>query len=185
MGFFLFSGAGSSTILSNVAPFAASADPAPAPQIYSVKMTGYNAVPSQTDDVPDMTASGVYADADVVAARSVDLADELPFGTVIEIDGPPATSTDPSCGFELVQPMIGYRVIADSMHSRKRDQIDILFHTDSSVSVGGTRRNAATALGICKGVTITVVGHIDIKDMPRSQMQLAQMIGKASFASAK
>ncbi len=181
MGFFILSGTSSSDVLSKTTSFAYAEA---VPQTYAVKMTGYNAVAGQTDGDPHITASGVYSDADVVAARSVDLADELPFGTVIEILGPTATSTDPNCGYALVEPMIGYRVIADSMHPRKREQIDILFHTDSSALVGGTRRNAANALGMCKDINVRVVGQIDIKKMPRSQMELAQMLGRASFASA-
>src|SRR4051812_33253604 len=79
----------------------------------TVKMTAYNALPGQTDSTPDRTSIGAYTDPDIVAARSSDLADELPYGTVIEVV-PAATSTrkDPNCGRETVEDKIGLRVIA-------------------------------------------------------------------------
>lgn len=139
---------------------------------YSVTMTAYNAVPEQTDGDPHTTASGVFSDPDVVAARSRDLADELPFGTVIEIV--PAASNK-TCGIEVVSEKLGLRVIADTMHSRKRNQIDILFDT-ASVSFGDKKVNPAVVFGICRDVEIRVVGRIDIRDMPKNQAELALML---------
>ncbi len=159
------------------------ADTNPQPVTYHVAMTGYNAVPAQTDDTPYSTASGALSDPDVVAARSADLADELPFGTVIQVM--PATST-PNCGAALVNDFIGLRVVADSMNVRKHNQIDILFHSDDFVKVGGVMVNPALALGMCKDVAIRVVGKIDVKNMPHTQAELQKMIGGApSLALAK
>lgn len=146
-----------------------------------VTLTAYNAVESQTDADPTTTASGAFSDPDVVAARSGDLAGELPFGTVIEIV-PVADSTDPNCGIGLVSERIGYRVIADAMHPRKRDQVDILLPADKDVRVGGKMVNPAIALGMCKDVTIRVVGHVDIAHMPKTQAQLVKAIGKDTLA---
>ncbi|MBI5470032.1 hypothetical protein HY968_01795 [Candidatus Kaiserbacteria bacterium] len=143
-------------------------------------MTAYNAVPEQTDSSPDRTASGAFSDPDIVAARSVDLADELPFGTVIMITHA-ATST-PNCGIGLVDDQIGLRVIADSMHPRKRNQIDILFDQADKVKVGGKYVNPARAMGVCKDVTITVVGHIDIKHIPKNQAALRVSVGQLQIA---
>lgn len=138
---------------------------------FKVSMTAYNAVPGQTDDNPTETASGAYTHPEVVAARSVDLKDELPWGTVIAITK--TGTTTPSCGINQVKGLIGYRVIADSMHPRKRQQIDILLDQG-----GGNQKNPALILGMCKGIEITVVGKIDIKDMPATQAELKAMIGK-------
>jgi len=55
------------------------------PAALHVAATGYNAVPEQTDNEPFFTASGAYAAPDMIVARSADLADALPFGTVIQI----------------------------------------------------------------------------------------------------
>jgi 3D (Asp-Asp-Asp) domain-containing protein len=146
-------------------------------------MTAYNAVPEQTDSSPGLTASGAFSDPDIVAARSADLADELPFGTVIMITYA-ATST-PNCGIGLVDDQIGLRVIADSMHPRKRNQIDLLFDQTDKVKVGGKLINPARALGVCKDVMISVVGHIDIKHMPKNQMALRLAIGLLQIADAQ
>lgn len=138
-----------------------------------VSMTAYNAVPEQTDSTPNRTAIGAYTNPDIIAARSVDLADELPWGTVIEIV-PVSTSTpfDRNCGRQVVQKQMGLRVIADSMHSRKRNQIDILFDQDNKVKVSGKWINPALALGVCKNVEIRVVGRIDTKKMPKTQEEI-------------
>lgn len=150
----------------------------PAYKTYSVAMTAYNAVPEQTDGDPFTTASGAFSDPDVVAARSIDLADELPFGTVITVSS--ATST-PNCGLGVVGNIIGLRVIADSMHPRKRNQIDILFDAKQP----GWKTNPAKTFGVCKAVEIKVVGHIDISHMPHNQMELKAALEKAPFAVNK
>ncbi len=151
---------------------------------YTVAMTGYNAVPEQTDADPTVTASGAYSNPDIVAARSVDLADELPFGTVIEIVPREATSTG-GCGIALLKNDIGLRVIADSMHSRKRNQVDLLFDTDPSVSVGGKKTNPAVTLGVCKDVEVRVVGRVDVAKMPRNQAELKKVVGAQLLALSK
>jgi 3D (Asp-Asp-Asp) domain-containing protein len=102
-------------------------------------MTAYNAVPEQTDGDPFTTASGAFSNPEVVAARSVDLKEELPFGTVIQIV--PDASSSPSCGIGMVKEQLGYRVIADSMHPRKRNQVDILLNHENKVTVGSRSMN--------------------------------------------
>lgn len=144
-------------------------------EIASVRLTGYNAVIEQTDSDPHITASGVKSNPEVVVARSRDLAETLPFGTVIEIK----TSAEArSCGFAQVEHLIGYRVVTDTMHSRKERQIDILFDTAKSISLGAKKVNPAVALGICDS-TVRVVGKIDIKDIPETQADLAILVNKS------
>ena len=141
---------------------------------FSVKLTAYNAVAEQTDGDPHTTASGAFSNPEVVAARSRDLAGVLPFGTIIAIEGPAVADND--CGYDLVAPKIGYRVIADSMHSRKREQVDILLDHADRVRAAGKTVNPALALGICEGVSIRVVGYVDIKDMPKTQGELVRLV---------
>lgn len=139
-----------------------------------VKLTSYNAVAEQTDGNPHITASGAFSNPEVVAARSVDLAADLPFGTVISLSRD-ADDTG-NCGYQKVEGQIGYRVIADSMHSRKRNQIDILLDAAQTVSLRGKEVNPSLALGICSDVTVRVIGKIDIKDIPETQEQLRQIV---------
>ena len=150
---------------------------------FTVGMTGYNAVPEQTDGDPFMTASGAYSNPEVVAARSQDLADTLPFGTVISVTPPENESSE--CGASLVDDDIGLRVIADSMHYRKREQIDILLSTEKTVRAHGKHVNPAVALGVCKGVVIHVVGMIDIRHMPKNQEELRAQVGYLPKAEAQ
>ncbi|HET9641593.1 MAG TPA: hypothetical protein VFP46_01945 [Candidatus Paceibacterota bacterium] len=154
----------------------------PAPAL-AVSMTAYNAVPGQTDDSPFTTASGAYSNPEIVAARSRDLADDLPFGTIIEITAP---ETDPNntCGYDLVAPFIGYRVIEDTMHPKFTKRVDVLVPTSATVTLAnGKKMNAANVLGICDEVNIRVVGHVDLSHLPKTQAELAALVnGKTSLA---
>ena len=171
MGIFLFSGAAS-----------ANAPTVPALPNYSVTLTAYNAVPAQTDDTPLVTASGAYSNPEIVAARSADLAEQLPFGTIIEIENPPIL--DNSCGYDNVAPLIGYRVIADAMNARYTDRVDVLFSTKSNYIVAdGSVKNASAILGVCDGVAVKVVGYIDLahqSQLPKTQAELAAIVEKSN-----
>lgn len=181
MGFFVYS---SLTASSTVAATIRAPEP-PAPiATHKVALTAYNAVPEQTDEDPFTTASGAYSNPEVIAARSVDLAKDLPFGTVIEVVAAGSTST-PTCGLAIVEEQIGYRVIADSMHPRKREQIDILLDHNNTVRVGKKEINPAVAVGICKNIEIRVLGQIDVKDMPRTQAELRRVVTESPLALKK
>jgi len=148
----------------------------PTYETMTVNMTGYNAVPGQTDSTPDISASGYKVNANVDAARSRDLADVLPFGTVIELVPGTATSTK-SCELPSVADSIGYRVITDTMNPRIHEHIDILFHTDDDIFIGGRYLNVAKAMGWCDDVSIRIVGHIDLAHKPRTQAELRYALG--------
>jgi 3D (Asp-Asp-Asp) domain-containing protein len=174
MGFFLLSGA------TLALPASASAPTLPS---YAVTVTAYNAVPEQTDDEPLVTASGLYSNPEIVAARSRNLSEELPFGTIIEIDGSTALKT--SCGYKVVKPIIGYRIIADTMNARFTDRIDILFNTKSNYTIDGNVKNAGDVLGICSGATVRVVGFVDlghVSHIPKTQIELASIVKNGGLA---
>lgn len=149
-------------------------------QTYTVSMTAYNAVPAQTDANPFVTASGLTSNPEVVVARSRDMAAELPFGTVILLER--STKDTPSCRFSEVEHLIGYRVVADTMHQRWTHKIDVLLPTHDTVAVNGRDVNPAIALGVCGQVTATVVGRLDLKDVPETQAELAAMFSAPSLA---
>jgi 3D (Asp-Asp-Asp) domain-containing protein len=158
------------------APKLASLEVAP----FSVKLTAYNAVPEQTDADPMTTASGARSNPEVIAARSVDLKEVLPFGTVVKLT---RTATDSeNCRFGAVEHLIGYRVIADSMHSRKRQQLDVMLDQYETVPVHGKEVNPALALGLCSGVDVEVIGKLDLKEIPETQIELAALVAGNSFA---
>ncbi|MEK7662042.1 MAG: hypothetical protein AAB355_00890 [Patescibacteria group bacterium] len=140
-----------------------------------VRLTGYNAVPEQTDGTPNVTASGTFSNPEVVAARSRDLAEAMPYGTIIALEAP--GEKEFSCGFKTVGHLIGYRVIADSMHERKRRQIDVLYDIKNLVQVGTKEMNPAVAAGICN-VTVRVIGKIPVKEIPATQEDLAKFVNR-------
>lgn len=189
MGLFAFSGTPSAPVEApttaieseTVAPNAALAlkdaavlERPSAPTELSVLMTSYNAVPEQTDGNPHVTASGAATNPEVIAARSVDLAGTLPFGTVIAIER--AAKDSENCHYGVVEPLIGYRVVADSMHSRKRNQIDVLLDASDTVLIHGKETNPSLALGMCSGVTVRVVGKVKLKDIPATQEELRKLV---------
>ena len=143
------------------------------PQI-SVLATAYNPVPEQTNENPLITASGFPSNSEIVAARSRDLSDQLPFGTIIAIEAP--ENKNNNCGFEAVSDQIGYRVILDTMHARKRQQVDVMFDQANVVEIGNKMRNPAEVLGMCEGVTVKVVGHVDLKHVPTTQLELVRLV---------
>lgn len=151
---------------------------APVATSLTTKLTAYNAVPEQTSNNPFVTASGAFSNPEVVAARSNDLADKLPFGTVIQIER--AGYDTPSCGYSKVESQIGYRVIADAMNQRIVNTVDVLLDQHKKVSYTGSQINPARALGICGKVTIKVIGRIDVDDIPSTQAELAQMVHESS-----
>ena len=147
---------------------------------YAVKLTAYNAVPAQTDSDPFTTASGAYSNPEVVAARSRDLAANLPFGTVVAIE---RTAKDtPNCHFSKVEHLIGYRVIADSMNTRIVNTVDVLMPTGKTIPVDGRIVNPGIALGRCDQVTVRVVGKVAIKDIPQTQAELVRIIEGTELA---
>lgn len=164
----------------------AAADASSTPKItvpeYTVGVTAYNATPAQTDGDPEITASGAFSNPDIVVARSQDLASELPFGTVIAIV---AATSSPSCGYDRVGQLIGLRVVADTMNARMHNKIDILLPQKETLP-SGKIGNPALILGLCKNVTIQIVGHVDIASIPTTQSELAAAIGVPSeLATAK
>ncbi|HQU07999.1 MAG: hypothetical protein B7X04_03215 [Parcubacteria group bacterium 21-54-25] len=149
----------------------------------TVKLTSYNAVPAQTDGTPFETASGAYSNPEVVAARSNDLTKELPFGTIIAIERPQRQAT---CGYSDVEQLVGYRVIADTMNPRMHNQVDVLLNQHDTVRLGkdGAPKNPSVVLGVCRGVTIRVVGHVAIRDIPKTQHELALLVSGDATSNA-
>ena len=152
------------------------------PESYSVTLTSYNAVPEQTSPTPWVTASGAPSNPQVVAARSRDMASKLPYGTIIAVMGPSSADDGPYCGYDSVQHLIGYRVIADSMAARMHNKIDIQLPTHVAGSVG----NPAVILGACTGVKIQVVGYVNPNNIPQTQAALADFVnGDQELADTK
>lgn len=150
---------------------------------YQVHLTGYNALPEQTDGDPSTTASGARSNHEVIAARSQDMAQELPFGTVIKITR--AGKDTPGCKFHAVESQMGYRVIADTMNARWEKRVDVELDPSDTIVVDGKAHNPGIALGVCNAVTVEVVGHIPLSRIPATQAELAKLFTTRELALAK
>ncbi len=143
-----------------------------------VAITGYNAVPEQTDSDPFTTAWGIYSNPEVVAAVSHDLRTKFPFGTVVVLEA--ENPSGKHCGYDKVKHFIGYRVIADSMNARHTQRMDILFDVNADVAYGTGAKakqiNAAKVLASCGNITARAVGKVGIKDIPKTQAELAMRV---------
>jgi 3D (Asp-Asp-Asp) domain-containing protein len=183
MGLFAWSSFGTASMLTPSEPTIEPAKPvaslmAAAEKTFPVAITGYNAVPEQTDSDPYTTAWGIYSNPEIVAAVSQDLRKAIPYGTVVVLEA--ENPTGPHCGFNKVKHLIGYRVVADTMNARHTDRMDILFDIDADVAYGSgeNRRmvNAAKVLASCGNITARVVGKVSIKDIPETQAELAMRV---------
>jgi len=107
----------------------------PAPRaVYVVKSTAYNSLASQTDSTPFITATGERTEPGIIAL-SRDLLGRVPYGSVVEIVGVwPQIDAPNGCGatMETVKNlktlpglMPGQFRVADTMHSRKKGQMDM------------------------------------------------------------
>lgn len=145
-----------------------------APASLTAKLTAYNAVPGQTDSTPFITAVGAFSNPEVIAARSRDLAVQLPYGTIVKIE---RTAVDtPNCRYSQVEDQIGYRVIADAMNPRITNTVDVLLNQHRKVWVDGRMVNPALAVGRCDAVSVTIVGKVAISEIPDTQAELAMIV---------
>ena len=174
-GFFIMSGAQAAS--------APAAPVAPVLPSYSVTLTSYNAVVGQTDGDPMTTASGLRSNPAVIAARSRDMAADLPYGTVVAIQRVPGVDSA-DCGFNAVEPLIGYRVMGDSMNARFTKRVDVLLNQNDTINNGGIPMNPSRVLGVCKNVTVTVVGFMKLSDVPSTQAKLAEMVAQGGITPA-
>lgn len=182
MGILLFPGAifhRPAPVRTSVKPLVSIADAEEIPlshistNILTVKSTAYNAVPYQTDSTPSITASGAYSNPQVVVARSRDLAKKLPFGTIISLEKP---QYQRNCGYSAVEKQIGYRVVADTMNASKHNQIDILLNSKNTIYMQNTYKNPSIVFGVCKRVTIRIVGYVSIHNIPNTQIKLSAYV---------
>lgn len=101
-----------------------------APTIHQVTFTAYSSEVRQTDSTPFITASGTRVRPGVIAL-SRDLLKQYPYGTQARI-------LHHSCGLKVAHAL----VVEDTMHPRKRNQVDIWMPS----------RAQALQWGRCQGV---------------------------------
>jgi len=103
-----------------------------------VRATAYNSLPEQTDSDPFTTARGTLARWGVIAVSRDLLAGALPYGTLVRIRDL-GGSAGRSVSGDHDHLLEGIFVVEDTMHPRKRNQIDLWFESHRDALRWGVR----------------------------------------------
>lgn len=108
---------------------------------YLLRATAYNSLESQTDSTPFITATGARTRFGIVAVSRDLLGDELPYGSLVRIRDLGAYHTGNGVGaFQHLLDEQQVFIVEDTMHARKRGQIDVWFGEYSTAINWGVRR---------------------------------------------
>ena len=113
---------------------------AQAPRVLILKATAYTSSPRETDRTPFITATGARTRLGILAVSRDLLQSELPYGSLVRLydlgrwqDGIGAGTFDP-----LFKGLLF--VVEDTMHKRKRQQIDVWLPDRTLALKFGVRR---------------------------------------------
>lgn len=132
------------TILATPRTTAATPDPVHGPianPTFTVRATGYNSMAAQTDATPHVTATGTRTRFGVLAVSRDLLGDDLPYGSLVRLRD--LGSYYDGRGEGRYQSLLdghGLFVVEDTMHARKRQQVDIWFGDYASAVNWGVRQ---------------------------------------------
>lgn len=107
----------------------------------TVRATGYNSLAAQTDATPHVTATGTRTRFGVVAVSRDLLGADVPYGSLIRLRdlGTYYDGRDEGRYQSLLDGQ-GLFVVEDTMHARKRQQIDVWFGDYASAVNWGVRQ---------------------------------------------
>lgn len=109
--------------------------------VYVVRATGYNSMASQTDPTPHITATGERTRFGVIAVSRDLLGQSLPYGSLVRLTDLGNYYSGRGYGrFQSLLDGQGLFVVEDTMHQRKRDQVDIWFGDYASAVNWGVRK---------------------------------------------
>lgn len=104
--------------------------------VFTVKATGYNSHVSQTDSTPDITATGTKTRFGIIAVSRDLLGEGIPYGSLVKIRDLGNFHNSRGAGrFQNLLDEQAPFVVEDTMHARKRNQIDVWF-PEQSVALG-------------------------------------------------
>ena len=94
---------------------------------FTVRATGYNSLENQTDSTPPIAATGTQTRFGIIAVSRDLLADDIPYGSLVQLRD--LGSFQSGRGAGRFQSLLEGRlfVVEDTMHARKRNQIDVWF----------------------------------------------------------
>jgi 3D (Asp-Asp-Asp) domain-containing protein len=108
--------------------------------VFSVRGTAYNSMVSQTNDQPFITATGRRTGWGIVAVSRDLLGGDLPYGTLVRLRD--LGNYHNGRGSGVYQDLLDETVfvVEDTMHPRKRNQIDLWFADYASALAWGVRQ---------------------------------------------
>ena len=108
---------------------------------YTVVATGYNSLPSQTDSTPHITSTGKRTSFGIIAASRDLLTSAIPYGSLVRLSDLGTLSTGAGTGhYQDILETQNFFIVEDTMHARKRQQVDIWFAQYDTAINWGIRR---------------------------------------------
>jgi len=109
--------------------------------VFVLRATGYNSLVDQTDTTPFITSTGQHTRFGIIAVSPDLLSADLPYGSLVRITDLGNYYTGRGYGrYQSLLDGQGLFVVEDTMHYRKRDQIDIWFGDYASAVNWGVRK---------------------------------------------
>ncbi len=108
---------------------------------FTLRATGYNSLRSQTDSTPFITATGARTRVGVIAISRDLLAKDIPYGSLVRIKD--LGSYYNGRGYGKFQAWLDRQelfIVEDTLHPRKRQQVDVWFETMSEALNWGVRQ---------------------------------------------
>lgn len=108
---------------------------------FTLRATGYNSLASQTDDTPHITATGTRTRFGIIAVSRDLLDDEIPYGSLVRIRDLGNYYSGRGAGrFAALLEGQDLFIVEDTMHARKRQQVDVWFGDYGHALDWGVRR---------------------------------------------
>lgn len=96
--------------------------------VFKLRATGYNSLASQTDATPHITAIGTRTRFGIIAVSRDLLSSDIPYGSLVRIKDLGSYHGGRGAGaFQALLDSQGVFIVEDTMHARKRNQIDVWF----------------------------------------------------------
>jgi len=109
--------------------------------VFTLRATGYNSMVDQTDTTPFITSTGQRTRFGIIAVSPDLLGHALPYGSLVRIRDLGNYYTGRGYGrYQSLLDSQGLFIVEDTMHYRKRDQIDIWFSDYASAVNWGMRK---------------------------------------------
>ncbi len=108
---------------------------------FSLKATGYNSLANQTDSTPFITATGARTEFGVIAVSRDLLSSDIPYGSLVRIKDLGNYYNGRGAGkFQNLLDKQELFIVEDTMHKRKKQQIDVWFPKKSEALNWGIRQ---------------------------------------------